>query len=74
MNHDALRNEVARVEAAKRLQPDRPVFVDTPHDEPDLVHMGGEHDPGLAAAFASDDVAERVDVDFVDQRPHDSRQ
>ena len=73
MNDDALREELARVKPAQRLQADKALVVDELHDEADLVHVGGDHQLlrlGGAAALEADQVAHRVAVDPVDQRPH----
>ena len=73
-----LRDQGAGIEAADRLQAEEPVVVDMGDEEPDLVHVGGDHDPGTIAPLGADHAAQRVDPQLVDEgsqllgddRPH----
>jgi hypothetical protein len=78
MDEYTLRDQRARVEAADRLQAEEPVVVDMGDEEPDLVHVGGDHDARAIAALGADDAAQSIDPQVVDEgaqlvgdeRPH----
>ena len=68
---DALGDQRLRVEAAGGVEPEEAVVVDEADEEPDLVHVAGEHDllalAVEAALLEGDEVAHRVDVHLVDE-------
>lgn len=44
-------------------------------DQPDLIHVGGDHDsPGILCLFgwlfARDQISQRIDADFIGERLH----
>jgi hypothetical protein len=55
-----LRHQGAGVEATDRLQAEKAVVVDMGDEKPNLVHVGGKHDPGTVATLGADHAAQRV--------------
>jgi hypothetical protein len=68
VNEHPLRDQGAGVEAADRLQAEEPVVIDMGDEKPNLVHVGGEHDPGTVATLGSHHAAQRVNPQLIDKR------
>ena len=71
MHLDALSNEVARVEPAKRLDAQETFVVDMLDHEPNLVHVGRDHHRRtVEALLCSDHAPHRINANLVHERRH----
>jgi hypothetical protein len=73
LDHDAAREQVARVEAARALDAQVALVVDVLHVEADFVDVARQQDAlGLAVlalgALGRDEAAHRIDGDLVEER------
>jgi len=66
VDDDSLSDQHPGIETPKRLQPQEPPSINVTNQESDLIHMGGDENPGTL--LGRDQVPESVDPHLIGKR------